>query len=136
MGYPLTSFLVTGFSNNDRCVSRKNFPSTSKSASSAKLFDVRTRVARFGIEFGSVDCMELTRFLANNNVCSLGDSGKFPKRVTSLSVKSIASWSYTIPAQPRSFFSRRTSIEEVGKTNPGNAQIFNRGYFVACKPRL
>ena len=46
---------------------------------------------RFGIEFGSIDCMLLTRFLASNNVCSLGDRGKFDNAVISLSVKSIAS---------------------------------------------
>lgn len=82
---------MTGFSNNDKCVSLWNFPSISKSASSAKLFEVRIRVVRFGIEFGSVVCMLLIRFLANRRVCSLGERGKFESVVMSLSVKSIAS---------------------------------------------
>ena len=85
---------MTGFSSKDRCVSRWNFPSISKSASSARLFEVRIKVVRFGIEFGSAECMLLTRFLASSNVWSLGDSGKFDSVVISLSVKSIASWSY------------------------------------------
>ena len=82
---------MTGFSSNERCVSSGNFASTSKSASSAKLFEVRIRVVRFGIAFSSVDCRLLTRFLANKSVRSLGDRGKFEREVMLLSVKSMAS---------------------------------------------
>lgn len=91
-----TSLLVTGFSNKERCVSLENFPNVSRSASSAKLFEVRIRVVRFGIEFGRRGCMLLMRFLASRRVCSLGESGKFESAVMSLSVKSMASWSYKL----------------------------------------
>ena len=45
-----TSFLVTGFSSKDRCVSLVNLRRGSRSASSARLLEVRTSVVRFGIE--------------------------------------------------------------------------------------
>ena len=89
-----TSRRVTGFSSRDRCVSLVKFLSTSRSASSAKLFEVRIKVRRFGIEFGRVGWMLFTRLRARRRVWSLGESGKFPSTLISLSVKSIASWSY------------------------------------------
>ena len=88
-----TSLLVTGFSNKLRCVSRGNFPSISKSASSAKLLDVSIRVVRLGRLFGTRGSIVLIRFLARRSVCSRGESGKLDRAVMSLSVKSIASWS-------------------------------------------
>ena len=54
---------------------------------------------RFGRELARVDCMLLIRFRASNSVCSRGLSGKFVSVVMSLSVKSMASWSY-FPTQP------------------------------------
>lgn len=91
-----TSFLATGFSSNERCVNLENFASTSRSASSAKLLEVSIRVVRFGKEFGSVGCRLLTRFLASSSVRKRGESGKLERAVISLSVKSMASWSYTL----------------------------------------
>lgn len=86
-----TSFRVTGFSSNDRWVSFEKFFSTSRSASSAKLFDVRIRTRKLGIAFGRVDCMLLMRFRARRSVRSLGERGKLERALISLSVKSIAS---------------------------------------------
>ena len=89
-----TSFLVTGFSNRLTCVKRRKFLNVSKSASSAKLLEVRIKVCRFGMEFGSVDCMLLTLLRARSRTRSRGDKGKLAKDVMSLSVKSMASdWS-------------------------------------------
>ena len=73
------------------CVSLVKLLKGSKSASSAKLLDVRMRVVRFGIEVARFGCMLLTRFLASKSVCSRGERGKFESVVISLSVKSIAS---------------------------------------------
>ena len=91
-----TSFLVTGFSNKLRCVRRGNFPSTSRSASSAKLLDVSIRVVRFGRLWGTRGSIVLIRFRASRRVCSRGVRGKLERAVMSLSVKSIASWSYCV----------------------------------------
>lgn len=103
-----TSRRVTGFSSKDRCVSLVKFLSTSRSASSAKLFEVRIKVLRLGIEFGRVGWMLFTRFRARRSVWSLGESGKFPSTLISLSVKSIASWSY------QRTFSQRTQNAHKG----------------------
>ena len=91
-----TSFLVTGFSNKLRCVRRGNFPSTSRSASSAKLLDVSIRVVRLGRLLGTRGSIVLIRFLASRRVCRRAERGKLERAVMSLSVKSIASWSYCI----------------------------------------
>ena len=93
-----TSLLVTGFSNKLKWVSLGNFPSTSRSASSAKLFDVSIRVVRLGRLVGTRGSIVLIRFLASRRVCSRGERGKFERAVMSLSVKSIASWSYSCSA--------------------------------------
>lgn len=71
-----------------------NLLKTSRSASSAKLFWVRIKAVRFGIEFASVGCMLLTRLRARRRVCRRGERGKLERVLMSLSVKSIASWSY------------------------------------------
>ena len=63
----------------------------SRSASSAKLFDVRIRVLRFGIEDASLGCILLTRLRASSKVRRRGERGKLERMVISLSVKSIAS---------------------------------------------
>lgn len=88
-----TSLRVTGFSSSVRCVSRGKLRKGSRSASSARLFEVRTRVVKFGIELARVLCMPLTRFRARRSVCNRGESGKLEIVAISLSVKSIASWS-------------------------------------------
>lgn len=82
---------MTGFCINTRCVSLGNVDNTSRSASSAILFSVRTRVVRLGIEFASEDCMDAMRFRARRRVCNRGERGKFPNTCISLSVKSMAS---------------------------------------------
>lgn len=87
----LTSFRVTGFSSRERCVSLANFWRTSKSASSAKRFAVRTKVVRLGIELAMVGCMLLSLLRARSKVRSRGERGKLERVVRSLSVKSIAS---------------------------------------------
>lgn len=67
------------------------FVSASKSASSAKLLDVRIKVVRFGNELASVDCMLFILFRASRSVRNRGESGKLERAVMSLSVKSMAS---------------------------------------------
>ena len=67
--------------------------SASRSASSAKLLDVRTKVVRLGSELASVGWMLLTLFRARRSVRNRGESGKLARAVMSLSVKSMASWS-------------------------------------------
>lgn len=69
--------------------------SASRSASSAKLLEVRIRVVRFGNEFASVGWMLLTLLRARRSVRRRGESGKLERAVMSLSVKSMASWSYS-----------------------------------------
>lgn len=86
-----TSFLVTGFSSNTKCVNFGNVANTSKSANSAKLLLVSTRFVKFGICLARVGWMLETRLRANKSVCNLGLRGKFPRTWISLSVKSIAS---------------------------------------------
>lgn len=89
-----TSFFVTGLSTNTRWVRPANFPRTSRSDSSVRLFVARTRFLRFGIELGRVGWMVLMRLRARSSVRILGDKGKFPSTWMSLSVKSIASWGW------------------------------------------
>ncbi len=119
---------MTGFSSSDRCVSFVNLLKTSRSASSAKLFCVRIKAVRFGIEAASVGCMLLTRLRARRRVCRRGERGKLERVLMSLSVKSIASWSYSRNCQ----HSERAFSGALGVTDLCNAQVLNRGYFVAC----
>ena len=51
---------------------------------------------RLGRLFGTRGSIVLIRFLASRSVCSRGERGKLDRAVISLSVKSIASWSYCI----------------------------------------
>ena len=88
-----TSRLVTGFSSSTRCVSLVKPLRGSRSASSAKLLDVRTRVVRFGIDLASEGWMLVMRLRASRRVRSRGESGKLASCAMSLSVKSMASWS-------------------------------------------
>lgn len=82
---------MTGFSSSIRCVSLAKWLRGSRSASSAKLLDVRTRVVRFGIDFASVGWMLVARFRARRRVRSRGERGKLDSWAMSLSVKSMAS---------------------------------------------
>ena len=91
-----TSRLVTGLSSNERCVSREKFRSGSRSASSAKLLEVRVRVVRLGREVASVDWMLLSLLRARRRGRRRGERGKLERAVMSLSVKSMASWSYIL----------------------------------------
>ena len=86
-----TSFLVTGFSSNDRWVSRGRSRKGSRSASSAKLFAVRTRVVRLGRFVARFDWMVVRRLRARRRVRRRGEFGKLERETMSLSVKSIAS---------------------------------------------
>ncbi len=86
-----TSFFVTGLSTSTRCVRRAIFANISRSASSATLFDARTRFFRFGMDFAIVGWILATRFRASSSVVIRGDRGKLPRTWISLSVKSIES---------------------------------------------
>ncbi len=88
-----TSFLVTGLSSKLRCVNLPKCLSVSRSASSARLFCVRIRHVRFGIEVASVGWMLVMRLRARRRVCRRGERGKLERVAMSLSVKSMASWS-------------------------------------------
>lgn len=59
------------------------------------LFDVSINVLRLGIDLEMVGCMLLILLRARRRVCSRGESGKLEMALISLSVKSIASWSYS-----------------------------------------
>ena len=131
-GSGLTSFLVTGFSSNDKCVSLAKFRNGSKSASSAKLLDVRTRVVRLGMLAARFDWMLLTRLRARRMVWSLGERGKFERVVMSLSVKSIASWSCLSISAGFEGWERGL----FRGTYSSDGQIFNGGDFVTCVPRI
>lgn len=52
-------------------------------------------MVRFGSEFARVGCMLLTLFRASRSVRNRGERGKLERAVMSLSVKSMASWSYS-----------------------------------------
>ena len=67
-----TSLFVTGLSTNDTNVNFLNPLSTSKSASSATLFWVKTRVLSAGTLFTTFASMRWILFLAHSRVWSLG----------------------------------------------------------------
>lgn len=83
---------MTGLSISTNCSSRGNLPSTSTSASSARLLDASTKFVRPGTAAGRVGWMAATRLRARSRVRIRGDRGKLPRIWMSLSVKSIASW--------------------------------------------
>ena len=129
-----TSFLVTGFSNKTRCVSRRNVASTSKSANSAKLFAVKTSVVRLGMEFASDGWMPEILLRASNKVRNRADRGKLPSSWISLSVKSIASWGYC-PFHQHNCPKNHSRIKESAEqgTYASNTQVLNRGDFMSCR---
>lgn len=88
-----TSFLATGLSSRTKCVNRDKPRRLSKSANSVKLFEVKTKLVRWGTDDASVGWICLMRFRARRSVWRRGKKGKFPREVMELSVKSIASWS-------------------------------------------
>lgn len=92
-----TSLFVTGLSTNDTKVNFLNPLSTSKSASSATLFWVKTRVLSAGTLLTTFASMRWILFLAHSSVWSLGLWGKFVRTEMSLSVKSMHSWSRAAP---------------------------------------
>jgi hypothetical protein len=92
-----TSLFVTGLSTNDTNVNFLNPLSTSKSASSATLFWLKTRVFSAGTLLTTLASMRCILFLAHSNVCSLGLCGKLVRTEMSLSVKSMHSWSRAAP---------------------------------------
>lgn len=73
--------------------------------------------------------MLLTRFLASRSVCNRGERGKLAMAVMSLSVKSIASWSYSAPAQPLCLSMLRVPREE----NEGQGRSGSKPTFAAPK---
>ena len=145
---------MTGLSSKERCVSREKFRSGSRSASSAKWLEVRVKVVRLGREVASVDWMLLSLLRARRRVRSRGERGKLERAVMSLSVKSMASWSYIHYCSAAKLSVQFRTQGEVGrkggiyrkegkerksrrvKTNLCNAQILNRGYLMSCGPHL
>lgn len=93
-----TSFLVTGFSSNTKCVNLPHLVNPSKSTNSLTLLLASITVVKFGTLSQILRSTPCILFLAHNSVFNRGDSGKFPRTVRSLSVKSMASWG---PATPR-----------------------------------
>ena len=73
------------------CVSLWKFLNGSRSASSTRLFEVRTRFVRLGIELARLVWMLETLFRARRRVRRRGERGKLDIVVISLSVKSMAS---------------------------------------------
>ena len=59
------------------------------------LFWVSTRVCRFGRLLARPGARLAMRLRAHSSVCRRGDSGKLARLVMTLSVKSMASWSYS-----------------------------------------
>ena len=117
------------------------------------LLEVRINVVRFGNEFARVGCMLLTLFRASRRVRNRDESGKLERAVMSLSVKSMASWSYSNCSATMSQYSlvaikrlagkegrvyniRGGREGEGEKTNFGDTQILNCGYFMSCSPHL
>ncbi len=142
-----TSFLVTGLSSKLRCVSLPKCRSVSRSASSARVFCVRIRHVRFGIEVASVGWMLVMRLRARRRVCRRGERGKLERVAMSLSVKSMASWSCSQAARSAQLsllfqYLSNCLIEEKGRGGGnwwniyfGNAQILNRWDLVTCGPQ-
>jgi hypothetical protein len=74
--------------------------------------------------------MLLTRLRARRRVCRRGERGKLERVLMSLSVKSIASWSYTKSISIK----ERLCLGDIGGLyDLCNAQVLDRGYFVACR---
>lgn len=69
-------------------------------------------MVRFGNEFASVGCMLLTLFRASRSVRNRGESGKLERAVMSLSVKSMASWSYSDCSAVMSQYSLVTMVRK------------------------
>jgi hypothetical protein len=134
-----TSLLVTGLSISTKWVSLGNVDNTSRSASSAMLFDASTKVARLGIDCTRVGCMLEIRFRARRRLCNRGEKGKFPRTCISLSVKSMASSGYMMSSQVSNCTQMCERIRVRGvvtvkpeSTHAGNAQVLNCWYFVSC----
>ena len=124
-----TSLAQTGFSCSTRCVNLVSPPNASKSASSASRLPVSTNVLRFGIVRPSVGANAATRFRASRSVRSRGERGKLVRCEMSLSVRSIASWSFfdfTVSARPSSEVTER-------KTHLCDTQVLDCGDLMACR---
>jgi hypothetical protein len=132
-----TSFLVTGFSINTKCVNCVKLDSTSKSAISAKLFDASTNVDRLGREFASVGWMLDTRLRARRRVCNRGESGKLPRSCISLSVKSMASCGYCTRLSIPFLFSNVNSEWGKGKAlTPATPRFSIAGILCPADPKI
>ena len=90
----LTSFRHTGFPTSTRCTSRRRLPKAFKSESSARRFPSSTSVERFGIVLFRVGLTAVMRLRARRRVRRRGHSGKLVMAGMSLSVRSMASWSW------------------------------------------
>jgi hypothetical protein len=87
-------FSRTGFPSSERKVSARRCWSGSRSPSSASALFVSTSVRNPGVDVCSAGETEATRLFASRSVRRRRMSGKFPRTVTELSVKSMAScWS-------------------------------------------
>jgi hypothetical protein len=104
-----------------KCVSAGNVPNTSRSASSAKLFAVRTNVVRLGNEFARVGWILAILLRARRRVFSRGERGKFPSVWISLSVKSIQSHGY--PKYKKSAPNSKSHIEKSKASHEGKRRL-------------
>ena len=86
---------------------------------------------RLGIDFESVGCMLLILLRARRRVCRRGDRGKLERAVMSLSVKSIASWSYIFNA----FSAQSYMFNRAYEANLCDAQVLNSRDFMSCSSR-
>ena len=127
---------MTGFSIKLRWVSRGKVPNTSRSASSAKLFEVRTNVVRPGSEFARVGWILEMRLRARRRFRNLGERGKFPRVWMSLSVKSIQSHgcNYSVSTVPISKIQAASHI--VCRQQDRRAREGKKGGLTPATPRF
>ena len=121
-----TSLFVTGLLSKVKCNNFLNPPSGCRSVSSDSLFLVRTSVVRLGMLVERLAWMVETRFCARKSVRRRGWRGKLPSCAMSLSVKSIASFSYT-PYEVAALLVGRRGVG----TYACSTHVLDRGDFMA-----
>lgn len=138
-----TSLLHIGLPINTRCVNLGRLPSGSMSASSARRLPSSCSVVRLGMTSRRLGAIETMRFRARRSVFSRGERGKLCSWVMSLSVKSMASWSYTCSSVVlfcSSHIALDIRIFAAGWYKQGsrqaylrNSQVLNGGYLMAYR---
>lgn len=89
----LTFWEITGLSRRARCLSFVSDESGSRAGRSAIRLCERLRVIRFGMDREIEGWIVEMRLRARRRVLSFGLRGKLPSVATSLSVRSMHSWS-------------------------------------------